>query len=269
MKARTAILALAAVLLFASAPRAGAITWFPREFECPVCHTKNTFLTWGSYGSYIYQDPSKFQLIFWPFTDRPTVYTCKKCHLSTFMSDFEDVPKEKHEEILKALEGVKLEYSEAGSAYYKEAEYLKIPVTQRLLAAGAVYKVLGSDDDFWCHFYRVLGYHYEAEENQAKADEARRAALDIALRMLGDKERADRRKEFLVITGAMRHFLRDDAAALRDFREALALKYGNKSLEAENVKNYDEYLTELLREYVKKLGGKPEGDKPGEKKRAA
>ena len=98
MKARLALCLLAAALAYGATARGAArITWFPQEFECPVCKTKNTFLVVGSYGSYIYQDASKFELIFWPLTDRPTVYACKRCHLAAFMGDFEETPKEKHE----------------------------------------------------------------------------------------------------------------------------------------------------------------------------
>lgn len=264
MKARIAVIALAAVLLLASTPRAFATTWAPKEFACPVCKTKNTFLVVNSYGSYIYYWDSKYQYIFWPRIDEAVVYTCKRCHLSTFMWDFEETPKAKHAEILKKLEGFKLDHAPASKEpeSYPGVDYLRIPMTQRLLAAEAVYKILGRDDDFWCEFYRTLGYHYEEAKNQAKADEARRAALDIAVKMLGDKERADQRKELLLITGAMRHFLRDDAGALKDFREAQALDYRNKSMKADEVKNYDDYLTGLLRDYVEKLGGKAEEKKP-------
>ena len=41
----------------------------------------------------------------------------------------------------------------------------------------------------------------------------------------------------------------------------LALDFRNKTWEAEKAKNYDAYLTELLREYVEKLGGKVEAKK--------
>jgi hypothetical protein len=263
MRVRIAAPALAAVLLFASAPRASATTWFPKEFECPVCHTKNTFMVVGSYGSYIYHWESKFQFIYWPYTDGAFVYTCKKCRLSAYMWDFEKTPKEKHADILKRLEGVKLDYAKPEGGYEPRAEYLRIPMTQRLLAAQRVYEVLGDrDDDFWCEFYRTLGYHYEAEKKQAEADEARRRALDLAVRMLGDKANEGRRKELLYTTGAMRHFLRDDAGALKDFREALPLVYSSKELEGDKAKGYDAYLTELLREYIKKLGGNEDEKRP-------
>lgn len=268
MRQRLALCALAATLFaaFAHTPRAHAhaphepdnshasfITWFPKEFECPVCKTKNVFLVVGSYGSYIYRDESRLQLIFWPLTDRPTVYSCKKCRLSLFMWDFEETPKEKHAEILKRLEGVKLAPragAESTTRYYKDAVYLDIPVTERMLAAEKVYEVLGRDDEFWCRFHRALAYHYDAEGKTAEAEAARREALRLAEKMLADKERAGERKEFLYISGAMRHFLKDDAGALKDFREATPLKYQSKEMSAEKNANYDEFLSELLREYV-------------------
>ena len=259
------VLALCGAHAPAHPPHASAITWFPQEFECPVCQTKNVFLVVGSYGSYIYQYESKFQLVFWPLTDSPTVYSCKKCRLSTFMWDFEGTPKEKHAEILKRLEGVRLEPRKGGESatrYYKDAVYLDIPETERLLAAQRVYEVLGRDDEFWCQFQRVLGYHYEAEKKQREADAARREALRLAEKLLGDKARAGERKEFLYITGAMRHFLKDDPAALKDFREAMPLKYENKDLDKEKNGNYDEFLSDLLRQYVEKIERPAPKEKP-------
>ena len=262
MKTKLAMCVLVAALFIGSSVRVSATTWFPKEHTCPVCKTKNTFLVIGSYGSYIYEWPEKFQFIFWPLTDSPTVYSCKKCHLTTFMWDFEKTPKEKHAEILKQLKGVKLDYAQARGGHDEGADYLRIPVTQRLAAAETVYKILERDEDFWCRFYRVMGYHYEAEKKQAEADASRRKALSIAELMLADKKREGERKEVLLITGAMRHFLKDDKGALKDFREALELKYQNKELNAEESGGRDAYLTNLLRQYVEKLGGKVEEKKP-------
>ncbi len=257
MKARLALCLLAAALAYGATARGAArITWFPQEFECPVCKTKNTFLVVGSYGSYIYQDASKFELIFWPLTDRPTVYACKRCHLAAFMGDFEETPKEKHEELRKRLADFKFDYAAARGGHDTEAEYLRIPSTQRLLAAEQTYQVLGRDDEFWCRFYRVLGHHYENHKQPAQADEARRKALALAERMLADKARAGQRKELLYITGAMRHFLKDDAGALKDFREAEGLKYESGELGPEKSKNYDGFLSDLLRQYFELLGAK-------------
>lgn len=264
MKKRLARIALSVALVCFAAGRAEAITWFETEVQCPVCQTKNTFLVPGSWGGYIYGYETKFELVFWPFTDSPTVHSCKRCRLTAFMGDFEKVPKEKHAELLKRLAGVRLEPARGGESmtkYYKNSVYLDIPLLDRLRAARQVYEVLGRDDDFWCHFERVAGHHYAEAKRQAEADEARTRALRLAEKMAADEARAGERKEFLYITGAMRHFLRDDAGALRDFREAHALKYSNKELKPEQAENYDAFLSDLLRQYFEKLGAKPEGKK--------
>ncbi|MBV8855902.1 MAG: hypothetical protein JOZ96_07190 [Acidobacteria bacterium] len=54
----------------------------------------------------------------------------------------------------------------------------------------------------------------------------------------------------------MRHFLKDDAGALKDFREADGLKYESKELGPEKLKNYDDFLSDLLRQYFELLGAK-------------
>src|SRR4029077_13749626 len=76
------------VLVLTAAVALLATTWGPVEVECPVCHTKNTFNSWMSYGSYVYGWPSKFQNIYWPATDSNSLHTCKHCYLTLFMGDY-------------------------------------------------------------------------------------------------------------------------------------------------------------------------------------
>src|SRR5215475_11656326 len=84
-------------LLLAGALPVLAITTIEVKVVCPVCRTENEFLEYASWGSYVYHYPSKFQLVFWPYTWSATVYSCKKCHLSVFMWDFREFPKDKIE----------------------------------------------------------------------------------------------------------------------------------------------------------------------------
>src|SRR5262245_18913079 len=127
------------------------------------------------------------------------------------MWDFDELPQGKLEEIRAALKGVEIKGN------YKR--YTEIPMSQRLEAAEKIYAVLQKDDDFWLQFYRVKGYHYAAEKNQTKADEARMKALDLATRMLSEKDRATAKKELWLISGAMKHFLQDDKGALEDLKD--------------------------------------------------
>jgi hypothetical protein len=234
----------------------GLITWSPAEIECPVCQTRNIFMVWGSYGSYIYQYPSKYELVFWPFTDPQSWYSCKKCRYTNFMGTFPDVPKDKIADLRKMLEGVSLPAQKtlSNEESMLRPPYLEIPTSERLLVVEKVHRFLGQgDDDYWNHFYRVLGNHLDAEKHEKEAGEARQKSLAITERLLADKANDGRRKELLYIAGAMHHFLWDDGAALKDFEEAKKLTYSNKDMEAEQNKNYNEYLSSVIEEYIKVL----------------
>jgi hypothetical protein len=248
---------------------ANLITWSPDEIECPVCQTKNIFMVWGSYGNYIYQFPSKYQLVFWPMTDSQSWYSCKKCHYTAFMGQFREVPKEKIADLRKMLEGVSLPAPKERSREESLAQppYLEIPTSQRLLVVEKVNRFLGeTGDDYWNHFYRVLGYHFDREKKQGEADEARRKALAITERLLADKANDGKRKELLYLAGAMHHFLRDDTMALKNFEEAHKLKYSDKDLKPEQNTNYDNYISVLIDEYIEMLhkGKGPREQKFGE-----
>ena len=245
------------------------ITWSPVVVECPVCKTKNVFLQWGSYGNYIYMDPSKYQLVFWPHTASPAWYSCKSCRFTTYMEDFKNPPADKLDALRNLLKEVKLprqkELSEKESMVRQP--YLTISTAERMLAAEKVYRLLlgTSDDQFWNHFYRVLGFHFALAERGVDADAARTKSLAITERLLADKNNQPR-KELLYVAGAMKHFLRDDAAALKLFQEAQAITYLDEKLKAEEQKNADEYISALIGEYIdmlKKRKG-PRDFKPGD-----
>ena len=230
------------------------ITWFPKEFECPVCKTKNTFMVVGSYGSYIYADPSKYQLIFWPYTDTPSWYSCKKCRLSIFMEDFEQIPPDKIADLRKMLETTSLpaqiDRPPKADRLMSEPPYLEIPTALRVSVAEKVYRALGkTDDEFWNHFYRVLAYHYEGHGKTGEAEQARRKSIAITEKLLTAKS-AGTRKELLYILGAMRHFVSEDTAALKALEEAGTLTYNNNELPAERNTGYDQYLSQAIKEYV-------------------
>jgi tetratricopeptide (TPR) repeat protein len=239
------IRALAAGILGAS-----LTTWVPKDFNCPDCSVKNTFRVIASYGGYIYRWPSKFQYIFWPLTDPNVVYSCKQCKLTCFMWDYEKFPKEKMEEVRKKLQGIEIE---------EKGDYAKIPMSQRLAAAERVYEVLGRDDEFWCRFHRVKGYHFEAEKKAEEAKAARKKALELGLKLLEKKENAGRKKELLLVTGSMRYFTGEAEAAMKDLEEALKLKF--EADDPKKSENMDEYFSGVLREFIDAL---KEGRRPGE-----
>ena len=221
-------------------------TWFPKDFDCPVCKTKNTFQVWGSYGSYIYSWPSKYQWVFWPWTESPSVYLCKKCHVATFMDDYENLAKENVASLTKALEGIPFDR--------KFKDYMEVPMTERLEIAEKVYKVLPSKGDgFWNFMYRVKGYHYGRQKQAQKAAENRKMALDLTLKMMRDPTNKTPLKELLYISGAMKHFLSDDKGAVEDFKKGQATKFASSEVEASEIENAEKGLNERFDDYIKQI----------------
>jgi len=225
-----------------------ATTWFPKEFTCPIDNEKNTFLVVGSYGSYIYSYPSKYQWLFFPQTDSPTYYICKKCHLTTYMWDFDKLPKDKLPEIRKVLANVKV------SKDFKE--YTDLPVPERLAIMEKVYSVLGKSEDWWETFYRVKGYHYGKEGNIAKAAESRKKSLELLQKELKNEKSESPKKLLFYISASMKHFLNNDKGALEDLQKALQTKYQEKGAKAEKLKESEEGLNERIKDYTEKIKSK-------------
>ena len=172
------------LLLGVSARHAVSETWVDVEVTCPVCATVNLFKLPGSFGTYVYREPSRYQYVFWPATTDYFVYTCRRCHLSTYMLDFEAIPPDKITELAAMLE--------------REAKidgpvvpYFEIPITTRLDIAREVYGLLGRDEPFWCELERITGYHL-AESGESKAAyTARERALALAGDLSGARAALD------------------------------------------------------------------------------
>lgn len=220
-----------------------ATTWFPAEHTCPICKHKHEYQEIGSYGGYIYNWPSKYQYVYWPLTDNPSVYCCPKCHFSTYIWDFDSIPENKIDTITKFLATVSIDKK------FKDSTYLDIPITIRLEIAENVYKILERDNEFWCQFYRVLGYHYDQDINIHKAHEYRLKALSIARLMISDKMYDYQKKETFFIIAAMHNFTGQKDSALVYLDKASKLKYKNKNWKKEDVKGLDSYLSELIKQY--------------------
>jgi hypothetical protein len=242
MKRRAIKRFTALVVCLILAVSTAAITTFETTVVCPICKTSNQFYDYISWGSYVYQWPSKFQMVYWPHTDRVSLYTCKKCHLTLFMWDFKNLPKEKIPELQSALTGVTLPEP--------KRNYTDVSMLDRLPVAEKLYKVLGENQEFWALFYRVEGYHFDLENHPEQASEARKRALEITTSMLADTHNAPRKKELLLTSAAMNHFLNDDARALQELDEASKLTWLDEKLGAEKSKGFDGYLTALITEYT-------------------
>jgi hypothetical protein len=158
------------------------------------------------------------------------------------MWDFKGFPKDKVESTRKLLEDVKLR------GEYKT--YTDIPVSEKLQVAEKVYQTLNRDDDFWSHFYRVLGYHLAQEKKSEQAKVARLRSLEITQRMLADPANVGRKKELLFLAASMHHFTGDDATAVRELHAARDLTFHDPKGDEKRSTGYDDYLSALIKEFI-------------------
>lgn len=228
-----------------------ATIWHEKIVECPVCKTENTFKDISSYGGYIYNWPSKFEYIYWPVTHTYSLYSCKKCRYSAFMWDFEANSGVTLKLIKKAIDTLQI-------AMDQNQDYSKIPMPEKLETAEKFYKLYKTDNDFWCKFYRIKGFHYDAENEEDKAKESRLKALDIAENLLKDPVNDFRKNELLLITGAMKHLTGQNRLALIDFELAKTLEYNNPDNDSSNNMEMNKYLDTLLVEYIAKINAPDE-----------
>lgn len=242
---RTLRLLSAFLLIGVLSSNSFAITFFPQEFTCPIDGQKNTFQVVGSYGSYIYSDPSKYQWLFFPQTSSTTYYICKKCHYTAYSWDFDKLPKEKIAAVKKVLAGVK--FSMAFD------DYLKAPLEERLEIMEKVYGVLDKDDVWWERFYRTKGFFYHIMGSTEKAAEARRKSLDLVQKELKNEKSETSKKLLYYVSAAMKHFLNDDKGALEDLQKALETKYAEKNATPEQINNAEQGLNGRIEDYVARI----------------
>lgn len=245
---RTLHLFFIATIMVVSVSSASATTWFDKEFVCPIDQQKNTFKVVGSYGSYIYSYPSKYQWLFFPRTDSPTFYICSKCHFAAYMWDFDKLPKEKIADVKKVLATIQ--------APKEFKNYLEVPVTERLAIIEKINTVMDRDDEWWELQHRVMGYHFDAAGKAELATAERKKSLELLTSIIKAGKSEMPLKLLLYISGAMRHFTGDDKGAVEDLKKALATKYAEKGAKAEDLKNGEEGLNERIDDYILQINGK-------------
>lgn len=255
---KVCLLFLAVLLLInLSTPAMGTLLT-DAEYACPICGKKDYYTVIVSYGGYIYYGLSRFQYVFWPFTESESLYACQKCNFTCLMCDFGKFPKEKIPIVKKALEGVSLPkpvVKEERDNLFRQGTYYFIPMSARIPVAERVYEALGMSDSEWCLFYRMAAYHYDEADMPDKAAESRRKALEYAERLIADKSQEGLLKESYLISGAMRHFLKDFDGARKDFEKGKAAPYKNPSLSTDDAKGNEKYLNDLIDQFL---------DSPGE-----
>jgi len=155
--------------------------------------------------------------------------------------DFGIVPAEKLELIKSFLKTLNFKN--------KYTDYAVIPVTIKLEIAEKIYWILGRNDEFWCNFYRILGFHYGEEQKQEMAKAARFKALLYSHLMLTDRHNKGREKEIYYIIATMNYFTGQEKSALLYLDKAAKYTYMNYTLTKEVSNAIDNRLSNFIDEY--------------------
>ena len=222
--------ALAASLLFlACAAPARATTWFPADVDDPfVAGAKCEGMQPGSWGSYIYHWPSKWDQVFWPQVSSEGVWSCPKSGFVTFMGDMEMDDAE------KARVRVYLDVLPDKAATSRRAQLERLE---------AIYALRDKDPAFRLHLLRVLAYVFEDElQDPASAARYRADALAQLRAALGGTLKDIERAEYLFVAAA---YAREAGDAAQSDRDIAALEALLPTMKGEDA-DYAEYLTALL-----------------------
>lgn len=173
-----------------------------------------------SYGSYVFQWPTKYDAVFSPWMDRSMMWSCKKSGYVSFASDFEEISPDERARIADWLARNPTNFS-------------KLSINSLLDRMEQIYRLRNKDDDFWSMFYRQRAvYALTVQEG----DSWRAKALPLMKHMLLGQDLSDpERMEKHYLVGYYSWRAGDKAAALASFDAMKTMGWTDKELAKETV----------------------------------
>lgn len=126
-----------------------ATTWGKSTVKDPVNGKDCIVSEPMSSGSYIYQWPSKYDGVYWPFTDTNWIWHCPDSGFTSFGDDFEKLTPD---EVVSVRSYLEANYKKPSSA---------IGIDAKLWLLESIYKLRTKDNAFWGWFKRVKATIYE------------------------------------------------------------------------------------------------------------
>ena len=209
---RYLILSLVAALITS---QAHAIIWGGNEVDDPFSDATCLVSSLASYGSYIYNFPSKYDAVFFPHTDSQSIWYCGESGYASFMGDFEELTAEERVDVAQLL---------AGADTLGENP----TVFERLERLEDVYSVRTMEDTFWPWFYRVLAHYYQSESPE-RALEYRSLALPLVEQQIENGEPDGFMIQNLYVAGDYHRQLGNTDRAMEYFAQARTLEWVDES----------------------------------------
>lgn len=118
----------------------------------PVCGANVEVYEVCSWGNYIYDWPSKYDMVFWPMTMEKWIWFSPQSGYAAFGDDFEELKGKDKERVTTWLSE---HYNPEGKPKTHE---------EKLLWLENIYRQRKMDDEFWCRYYRLMAYFYSQED---------------------------------------------------------------------------------------------------------
>jgi hypothetical protein len=217
-----------AVLLCIAPMSIHATTWVPSKVRDPITNKRLNVQEPASSGSYIYGWPGKSDQVFWPYTDSNWLWFNPKSGYIAFGNDFAELDA--------ARRGVLQDWLKTNFDR-NDPPQARMAL---LMWAEKVYAVRGMDDDFWCHFLRLMAFETRADTKVSLGYVEK--ALPLLEKRLGASADLGRTLETLYLLSEYNRRLgRDDDA--KDYLERLS------SIEVdEGLSGFKKYLLEIANE---------------------
>jgi hypothetical protein len=180
----------------------------------PLTGEKVLCKAWGSYGDYIYDWPSKYDLVFWPLTSENWICLNLKNGYAAFNSDFEKVSNEE-KKTLKRWLGQNYKPSQAPKSHAEQLGWLE-----------KVYRQRKTNVDFWSTFYRLMAYVHRNDQKQSM--EYVKKALPLLEAQLKANPGAIARINILFMLGEYNRRTGEAKKAKEYFTQVKTAKYKDK-----------------------------------------
>lgn len=210
-----------------------ATTWAETSVPDPIDSSKKCDVHSPlSYGSYIYGWPSKYDQVFWPFTDQAGIWYCKDTGFVAFIDDFGDITPDERKAIAEFL-----------ARKGKPADF-----KGRLERLEEIYALRHKDPRFRNRLLRILARWHQELGDRDRANAYRKTALADILKSLEGELPEDQRLMYLYLAASYSRLFGGIAASDRYFS---LLQTATGSVKDKKFAGYAKYLSELADETLK------------------
>jgi len=196
----------------------------------------------GSYGSYIYKSPSKYDLVFWPYTSSSGIMYCKDSGFISFIGD----SKLKETELVKIKEYLKKNTKKPNTFLLK------------LKRLEEIYALRDKKPKFKNAFKRSLAYLYETNKKHKSANRCRKEALEGLYKLLKTKLSDYDKLQYTYLTANYERQLGNVKKSDKNISKLknMIKKIKDDKNEQKKLKGAADYFSELLEDtkFIKKGG---------------